>query len=178
MNFKKYSPFIIPIISLLLVLFLAFRWYNLRTQRDQNNLFQEVEIENLSEKDQIVIGAPDTSTVQLKPEDESLASGQVRYRFVDDRLLFSVSADLPQEEAVTYQVWISPKDEGFYQKAFVLTYSKGGYTGSASVSRDQLPLEVVVSREADSNDQEIEQELLRGLIVDDETNQEDGLGLE
>jgi hypothetical protein len=178
MNFKKYSPFIIPIISLFLVLFLAFRWYNLRTQRDQDNLFDEVEIENLTEEDQIVIGAPDASTIQLEPEDEDLASGQVRYRMIDDRMLFSVSADLPKDEAFTYQVWISPEEEDFYQKAFALTYSKGGYTGSASVSRDQLPLEVVVSRETDPDDQEIEQELLRGMIIDDETNQEDDLELE
>jgi hypothetical protein len=97
---------------------------------------------------------------------------------IDDRMLFSVSADLPKDEAFTYQVWISPEEEDFYQKAFALTYSKGGYTGSASVSRDQLPLEVVVSRETDPDDQEIEQELLRGMIIDDETNQEDDLELE
>lgn len=172
MNLKKYSPFIIPVISLLLVLFLAFRWYNLRTQRDQDNLFDEVEIENLTEEDQIVIGAPDTSTIQLDPEDEELVSGQVRYRLNDEKMLINVFAELPKDDSYTYQVWISPEDKDSLQKAFVLTYSKSGYTGGAAIPRDQLPLELIVSKEANPTDQEIEQELLRGMIIDDEITQD------
>ena len=164
MNLKKYYPFIIPVVSLLLVIFLAFRWYNLRTQRDKDLKFNEVKIENLTPQDQIVIGSPDTSTVSLKPENEELATGQVRYRIVDERVLFSVSADLAQIDKGAYQVWISTKDQVIFQKAFVLEYGKGGYVGSASVSKEQLPLEIIVSQELTVDDQIIEQELLRGVI--------------
>lgn len=170
MNFKKYSPFIIPAISLLLVLFLAFRWYNLRTQRDKDEQLQEVKIEDLTAEEEIVIGSPDTSTVQLEPENDDLVSGQIRYRLDENRVLFNVAADLPQDETVTYQVWVSSEDQEFFQKAFVLQYNKGGYTGSASLLRDELPLEIVVTREMNPGDQEIEQELLRGVIQDEDTD--------
>ncbi len=172
MNLKKYYPFIIPAISLFLVLFLAFRWYNLRIQRDNDLDTDGVDIEDLTEEDEIVIGTPDATTVTLEPEEEEPASGQVRYRLTDDRLLFSVAADLPKEEAALYQTWVSTDEQEAFQKAFTLEYSKGGYTGSASVSQDQLPLEIVVSRQSDPEVEEIERELLRGVIENDDLEKE------
>ena len=168
MNLKKYTPFIIPTISLLLVLFLAFRWYNLRTQRDNDLRFGEVEIEDLTEEEtEVVIGAPDTSTVELEAEDEQLAAGQVRYRIDDERVLFNVIAELPLDDSAIYQAWISTRDQEIFQRAFVLQLSKGGYMGSASISKEQLPLEIIVSRETESQPEEIGEELLRGEIQEE-----------
>jgi hypothetical protein len=168
MNLKKYTPFIIPTISLLLVLFLAFRWYNLRTQRDNDLRFGEIEIEDLTEEEtEVVIGAPDTSTVELEAEDEQLAAGQVRYRIDDERVLFNVLAELPLDDSAIYQAWISTRDQEIFQRAFVLQLSKGGYMGSASISKEQLPLEIIVSRETESQPEEIGEELLRGEIQEE-----------
>ena len=165
MNFKKYTPFIIPTISLLLVLFLAFRWYNLRTQRDADLRLDEVKIDNLpAEEAAIVVGSPEASTINLEPKDEELVSGQIRYHLANDRVLFNVVAELPYDDSVAYQVWLSPKDKETFSRGFVLSYGKGGYTGSASVSQDQLPLELIITKEIDATDDLEGEELLRGVI--------------
>ncbi len=163
MKLKKYYPFIFPTIALLLVLFLAFRWYNLRTKRQQEQEEQQVQIENLTEEemDQIVQGTDDVETVEL--EGGATASGQIRYDVKEDKVLFSVHANLEKLDQGQYQVWLQGADDQL-SKAFVLEYSKGGYMGSASVSLEDLPLEVVVSREMQSEDDTLEEEVLRGEI--------------
>ncbi|HQM15877.1 MAG TPA: hypothetical protein PLM16_01575, partial [Candidatus Woesebacteria bacterium] len=66
MKLKQYYPFVVPTISLALVLILAFRWYNLRTKRTAPTEITQVEIENLSQDDlKIIQGADDVSTVEL-----------------------------------------------------------------------------------------------------------------
>jgi hypothetical protein len=164
MKLKKYYPFIFPTIALLLVLFLAFRWYNLRTKRQQGQEEQQVEIENLTEEEmeQIVQGTDDVETVEL--EGGATASGQIRYDVKDERVLFSVNASLEKLEQGQYQVWLQRADAEQLSKAFVLDYGKGGYMGSASVSLEDLPLEVVVSREMQTEDDTLEEEVLRGEI--------------
>lgn len=164
MNLKKYYPFIVPAIALILVIFLAFRWYNLRTQR-QDMANEDIQIETLTEEEEreIVQGTEDVSTVPLESEVEEPIRGQVRYRVQDDRVLVNVSADLPQEEGV-YQVWVKPEDAEEPRAAFELTMNKGGYTGSGSLSADLLPLEVIVSQEMSPEDVTLETALLRGTI--------------
>jgi hypothetical protein len=167
MNFKKYYPFIVPTIALLLVIFLAFRWYNLRTQRDEGGDQTQVEIENLTEEEvDIVQGTDDVSTVPLEREGEQMVSGRVRYTIQDDRVLLNVSAELEQQEGMTYQVWIRPEGQDDAQKAFVLAYGKGGYVGSAALSTDKLPLEIIISEEMNAEDDQVETPLLRGMIED------------
>ncbi len=168
MNVKKYYPFIIPTIALLLVVVLAFRWYHLRTSRQNAEQDLDIQIENLTEEEmQIVRGTEDVSTVPLEPEEpEEFVAGQVRYKLQDDRLLVTINAELPQTDQ-TYQVWLQAEDADVPQKAFVLAYGKGGYMGSASLSTENLPLELIVSQETNVADMEIEQELLRGRIEAD-----------
>lgn len=165
MNVKKYYPFIIPTIALLLVVVLAFRWYHLRTSRQEAEQDLDIQIENLTEDEmQIVRGTEDVSTLPLEPEKpEEFVAGQVRYKVQDDRLLVTINAELPQIDQ-TYQVWFKAKDVEVPQKAFVLAYGKGGYMGSASLSAENLPLELIVSQETNAADMQIEQELLRGTI--------------
>ncbi len=162
-NLKKYYPYIFPAIALLLVLFLAFRWYNLRTQRDQTPTNGQVEIENLTpeEQEEIVQGANDTTTVNL--EGEATASGQVRYSVKDDRVVFSVSAALEKLTDGVYQVWVKPQDQEQH-KAFELDYGKGGYTGSAALAADNMPFEVILSKELNSADNQMEMVILRGKV--------------
>ena len=163
MNLKKYYPFIFPAIALIIVAFLAFRWYNLRTQRDQGPDQGEVQIENLTEEEQeIVQGTDGAETVDL--EGESGQTGEVRYSLSDNRVLFSVNANLEEVETGGYQVWLQPEGTDQIQKAFVLDRSKGGLMGSGAVSQDLLPFEVVVSREENLDDDSLEQEVLRTKI--------------
>jgi len=166
MQLKKYYPFIVPTIALLLVLFLAFRWYNLRTQRDADLDRTSVEIENLTADEiEIVRGTEDVSTVNLEAEDdEQLAIGHVRYKIQGDKVLLNVSAELQQLESGVYQVWLKTETASQAQKAFILAYGKGGYMGSAALTIEELPLEIIVSREINTIDDEIEVKLLRGLL--------------
>ncbi len=167
MNLKKYYPFIVPTIALLLVIFLAFRWYNLRTQRDDSSGQTQVEIENLTEEEvDIVQGADDVSTVPLESEGEQIVSGRVRYTIQDERVLLNVSAELEQQEANTYQVWIRPEGQDDAQKALILDYGKGGYIGSAALSTEKLPLEIIISEEMNAEDEQVEIPLLRGVVED------------
>ncbi len=165
MNLKKYYPFIVPAIALLLVIFLAFRWYNLRTQRQELGNGTNIEIETLTEEEEreIVQGTEDVSTVPLESEVEEPVRGQVRYRIQDERVLLSVSADLPQDEG-TYQVWVMPEDAEEPRAAFELNLNKAGFTGSGSLSADLLPLEVIISREMTPEDMTMEGALLRGTV--------------
>ncbi len=164
MKLKQYYPFIVPTISLLLVLFLAFRWYNLRTQRDMKADITDVEIETLTPEElQIVQGTDDVSTVELEPEAEEPVIGQVRYRVEDDRVLITVSADLPTLESSYYQVWLAAEDKQ-PQLAFRLQSTKAGHLGSASVRTDQLPLEVIVTDQMNVGEEEVGRQILRGLI--------------
>lgn len=174
MKLKQYYPFIVPTISLLLVLFLAFRWYNLRTQRDSEADITQVEIESLTQEElQIVQGTEDVNTVELEPEPEEPALGQVRYRLEDDRVLVTVSADLPELKESYYQVWFASQEKQ-PQQAFRLELTKAGYLGSASISKDELPLEVIVTDQSNTDENEVGRQLLRGEIqAENEGDQEE-----
>ncbi len=164
MKLKQYYPFIVPTISLLLVLFLAFRWYNLRTQREMDADITDVEIETLTQEElQIVQGTEDVSTVELEPEPEEPVVGQVRYRVEDERVLITVSADLPELDDSYYQVWLAA-EERQPQQAFRLQSTKAGHLGSASIPTDRLPLEVIVTDQTGVGEDEVGRQILRGMI--------------
>lgn len=162
---KKFYPFILPTIALAIVAALAFRWYNLRTQRDgEITPFGEgVEIENLSEveAERVMKGVGDFETAPLSGTGE--VQGQVRYELKDDKVNFSVNADLPELEEGQYQVWLQDVEGTSRSKAFVLKMGKGGYMGSAALDASKRPFEVVVSMEK-TDDSVIEEEILKGMV--------------
>jgi hypothetical protein len=164
---KKVLPFVFPVAALLIVLFLAYRWYGQRTERSGNlgPAGEGVEIEELSdaERDQIMRGAGDYETVNLSTGEGQTANGKVRYEVKNDKVNFSINADLEDLEMGTYQVWLKKPDSEEMSKAFVLEVGKGGYMGTGSVSVEELPLEVVVTREL-NNDNTPEDVVLRGTI--------------
>jgi hypothetical protein len=149
---KDILPFVFPLAALLLVGVLAVRWYNLRNQQvGQVSEFAEgVEIENLSEseREKVMRGAGDGELVNLQKEtDDETVMGELRYELGDDKVLFTVNATLPELTEGMYQVWLKDVDSDSMKKAFVLEMGKGGYTGSASISKDTVPFEVIVSKE-------------------------------
>jgi len=159
---KKIYPYIFPAVALLFVLFLLFRWYSLRTQREgMTSLLNEgVVIQELSSSD-MMMGVGDFDTVMLQGEDPTHL-GEVRYEVEDGELQFSVSASLPTLASGSYQVWLRQEDD-VQRRAFKLEYAKGGFMGSASIDASTLPLEVVVSMES-LDDDILEEVLLTGMI--------------
>lgn len=162
---KKALPFVFPVAALLLVAFLAFRWYGQRTQPtgEISEFGEGVEIEELSgaELDKVMKGAGDYKTVTLEGSAEAM--GTVRYEVEDGKVRFSVSADLPTITAGQYQVWLKATDSEAIRKAFVLEDSKSGFMGSAAISEETLPFEVLVTREM-SDDNTPEDVVLRGVL--------------
>ncbi len=163
---KQFLPFIFPSAAIALVVILAFRWYRLRNDQigKISEFAQGVEIEDLTaaERSSTLSDVKDVQTVELTSDDE-LAMGEIRYELDDDKVKFSVTAALPQEDGVKYQVWLKEVDGPAIRKAFALTMLKGGYSGSAAISAETLPFEVVVSKET-VNDNLMEQILLRGVL--------------
>jgi len=164
-QFKRYLPYVFPVIALIIVLLLLFRWYSMNTQRqgDITPFGEGVEIENLSEDEarQSLRGVGDYKSVDL--EGESDAMGQIRYEIVDDKVKFTVFANLPDLNAGFYQVWLREKGGAAIRQAFRLEPGKGGYMGSAAISADVLPFEVVVSQEM-TPDNALEKVVMQGVI--------------
>jgi len=161
---KKFYPYLFPAVALLFVLFLLFRWYNLKTQREglTSLLSDGVKIEELdpSEAANLLKGASDYQTTELKGEGVNM--GEVRYEIKDGKMLFTVNAILPKLDAGYYQVWLEEVTGEDRRKALVLEYLKGGYMGSAAINAETLPFEVVVTREntTDSTGEVV----LKGLV--------------
>jgi len=160
---KKYLPFVFPLVALLVVMFLAYNWYTMRTNRPgQVSTFGEgVEIEDLTGKDSVLKGSSDYKKVTLLGDTE--ATGEIRYEIKDGKVRFSVIADLPELTAGEYQVWLKDVNSEAVRKAFVLEMSKGGYMGSAAIDESTLPFEVVVSKEV-RPDAMVEQVILKARL--------------
>src|SRR3990172_5391639 len=163
---QKVYPYIFPAVALLFVLFLLFRWYNLRTQREgmTSLLNEEVTIDELTneEEQNLMLGAGDYQAAELTGEDPTML-GEVRYEVTGGELLFSVNATLPLISNDRYQVWLRQTEGAAQRKAFALSYTKAGYIGSGAVDSGTLPLEVVISRET-TDDTLLEEVLLTGTI--------------
>ena len=163
---KKYLPYIFPTLAILIVIFLVFRWYRLNTQPqgDITQFGEGVEIENLSpqEVQEVMNSASDYETKDLNVVDQA-ASGQVRYEIKDGKVRFSIYAALPEISEGQYQVWLRDLSGQSMRKAFVLEATKSGFMGSAAISDEVLPFEIVVSYELRPDD-EIEKIVLTKVM--------------
>ncbi|MBU0974112.1 hypothetical protein KKD03_00215 [Patescibacteria group bacterium] len=161
---KKYTPYIFPLVVLSVVFLLVFRWYSMRTQRMDENLFAEgVEIENLSEDEMAksISGVGDYNNVDLTSSSAD-ALGIVRYELKDDKVRFSVMANLPESEN-EYRVWLKEVDGDNMREVFTLVPGKGGYIGSAALPSELLPFEIIVSEEVSAEGAK-EANVLRGVL--------------
>lgn len=169
---KKYTPYIFPLVVLSVVFLLVFRWYSMRTQRLEPDTFAEgIEIENLSEDEMAnsINGVGDYQEVNLTSSDEN-SQGEIRYEIKDDKVRFSVMANLPESDQ-EYKVWLKEVDGDAIREGFVLIPGKGGYVGSAALPAELLPFEVIVSEEANAEDVS-ESSVLNGVIQAEEVTEE------
>lgn len=163
---KKIYPYILPGIALLLVMFLAYRWYTARNTSNAGKLADfaaGTELSDLSEADMNSLKKPakDLNTVELQGDPDT--RGEIRYEIKDGKVNFSVNADLPEQKGGAYQVWLKEMNGDKKKKAFVLVSSKSGWMGSAAISADTLPFEVVVTDEK-TNDETMERTILKGVV--------------
>lgn len=163
---KKYTPYVFPLIVLGIIFVLVFRWYSLRAERSEYALLGEgVEIENLSQDEMVksIRGVGDYETVELESADsESTDTGVIRYELRDEKVRFSVMANLP-EPTTEYHVWLRSADGTAMREVFTLVEGKGGYLGSAALPADLLPFEMFVSESSDAKTA-TENYVLRGSV--------------
>ncbi len=170
---KKFLPFLFPLIALIIVFVLIFRWYNDQTSSKQGKIpdFADgTSVEQLAPADSTKLkkGAKDTSSVEMKGSQNQ--SGEIRYEIRDGKVMFTVIATVPPAKDAHYQVWLQAVNGSSKKKAFTLSVEKGGYVGSGSISADTLPFEVVVSLEK-NDDNELELPILRGVIQKENPSQ-------
>jgi hypothetical protein len=94
------------------------------------------------------------------------AVGELRYQIKDDKLSFTVTANLPNSKE-EYAVWLTDSSGEAKKRVFNLKYSKAGYIGSAMVSDDVLPVKVSISK---ASDLMLEDILLQAEILKPEAN--------
>ena len=147
---QKYTPYVFPLVVLGVVLLLVLRWYTLRAERSEYALLGEgVTIENLSQEEMVnsIKGVGDYESIDLASEDLN-SNGVVRYELKEDKVRFSVMANLPAP-TVAYHVWLRSTDGTAMRKVFTLVEGKGGYIGSAALPSELLPFEMIVSESTD-----------------------------
>lgn len=160
-KFKKFTPYIFPLLAFAFVVFMFIRWYSTRVAEEGASLLSnDLEITTLTqeEEESIIRGTTDFSTAEMMAVGE--ASGEIRYQLVENKLNFTVTANLPESNEA-FAVWLKEIDGDAKKKVFTLSYSKAGFIGSASVPAEVLPIEVIVSTESDLL---LEDALLRGII--------------
>ncbi len=169
---KKYTPYIFPLVVFGIIFMLVFRWYTLRSERMEYSILGEgVEIENLSQEEMVksIQGVGDYDSVDLTSENPE-NNGVIRYEVKDDKVRFSVMANLP-EPTTEYRVWLKETDGTAMREVFTLTPGKGGYIGSAALPSELLPFEVIVSESADAK-MAAEENVLSGTIDATESEME------
>lgn len=172
---KKILPFLFPLTSLAIVMFLAFRWYSNRTDRGNITPFAEnITIEELTTEDSAMAlrGVGDFETVEMSNEDDSVADGQIRYEIKDGKVRFSVITNVEDSPSNSYQVWLKDPNSAAVRRAFQLTYLKGGMSGTAAIDASTLPFEVIVSMD-EAGATVPSQVILRGLIEAQEAQSEE-----
>lgn len=159
---KSVLPYVLPILSLALVSFMFFRWYRARTAQTPNDFLnsEDFQVQTLptQQQEQLVKGTTDFDAVKM--EASGTASGEIRYQVTDDSLNFSVTANLP-DSPEDYAVWLRTPGTDARRHIFNLQKEKAGYIGSASVSTQVLPVEIVVTK---ASDLMLDDVLLRGTI--------------
>lgn len=169
---KKLLPFLFPLTSLAIVMFLAFRWYSNRTDRGNITPFAEnVTIEELTteETSMALRGVGDFKTIEMVGE--GAETGKVRYEINEGKVKFSVTANLENSQDENYQVWLKDPNSEAIRKAFTLEYLKGGLSGTAAISAETLPFEIIVSKDSVESDQPSEV-ILKGLVEAEEAVEE------
>ncbi len=168
---KKYLPFVFPALALLVVMFLAYRWYQSRTAdfTKPPAITEGAQIDELSTQELTRLqNTPPKDLTTVKLEGKGDASGEVRYELRDGKVFLSLTANLPMLASLEeYQVWVSKLTaDGTLtgaQKAFVLEDGKSGYMGSASLPEDMLPLMISVKKTSPRDI--VGEEILKGSIA-------------
>jgi hypothetical protein len=150
-------PYLFPLLAIVFVTVMFARWYQGKTAEAPKALLDtQLEIAALTEAEQssLIRGTADYKMVAMTGTEG--AYGEVRYQVSEDKLVFSVTANL-DSAASKYAVWMMSPDGQLSKHMFDLVASKAGLVGSAAITTEVLPARLVV---APASDLELEQIIL------------------
>lgn len=142
-------PYLFPLLAVVLVVVMFARWYKGQTAEAPVSLLDsQLEVESLPAQvqDSVIKGASDYQMLNMSGSEQAV--GEVRYQIKDDKLSFTVTANLPSDQE-EYAVWLADQNTEAKKRVFNLKYSKAGYVGSAVISAEVLPVKVLVSKASD-----------------------------
>lgn len=142
-------PYLFPLIAIIFVVIMFARWYKGKTNESPVSLLDsKLQVESLPADVQssIIKGATDYKMLDMRGVDKAV--GEVRYQIKDEKLSFTVTANLPESKE-EYSVWLADVNGDARKRVFNLVYSKAGYVGSAMVPANILPVKVVVAKASD-----------------------------
>lgn len=147
---KKYLSIGLPLVAILVIGFFAFRWYRERTAERLNvpEVTAGTEIENLSNSELEALaqqqkGLGNFKVLTMASEVEE-GQGEIRYEIKDDRVLFTVIANLDTHNHQTYQLWLKEALGTEFTASKLLVENKGGLQASTMVAVEKLPIMIEV----------------------------------
>ena len=156
-EFVKYLPFLLPVLAIIVMIFLAWRWYAMQTKTEVMvpPTSPKIEIESLNSDDQALLtqlskgqGDYQTTKMTIVNANETIGIATLRYEIQEDITLVSIFADLESlGEEEKYQVWLSPAGTDEWQPSDLLVLQKAGYIASLAVKTEVLPMKIKITRE-------------------------------
>ena len=143
---KKYTPYFLVLLVVIILGILFYRWRAANRPTPQISP-EGISVESLTEDEtqSLVKGTQDYHEVSLESSSPEPVMGSVRYFIKDGQLKFSAITQLSPKENVDYVLWVRSLNSGEFKQVARLELVKGGMIGSGSLSAEALPLEVVVS---------------------------------
>lgn len=141
-------PYLFPLIAIVFVGVMFARWYKGKTaETPVSMLDSQLQVESLPSdvQNDIIKGA---TGYEMQEMQGASGAGELRYQIKDNKLTFTVTANLPESEE-EYAVWLADLDGNSKKRVFNLVYSKAGYVGSAVVDASVLPVKVIVVKASD-----------------------------
>lgn len=149
---KKFLPYILPALAVILVVVFAVRWYKNRTATplDAPEVSAGAEIEELSVSE--LESLENMSRGLGKYESTKLASdqadtnstGEVRFEKKDNKVYFTVTANLPEIVAGNYQLWLKTAGSDQFVPSKPLTLGKAGLIAATALAQENLPVTLEV----------------------------------
>lgn len=167
---KKSLSYVLPLLALLVLGLLAFRWLSNKpgngTIPETAESAEGIEINDVTGDQAKPQGIADMESTKLTSPStvKTPEQGEVRYgKTSDDKTRFTISADLPElkDKKEFYQLWI--EGEKGRKKAMKLSFEKGGYMAEGNLSSEFKQVKVIISKEK-NDDAELEEVQLEGTI--------------
>ncbi|MDO5561383.1 MAG: hypothetical protein Q4G02_01245 [bacterium] len=156
---KKFLPFILPALAVILVVVFAYRFYQQRTAErlptpevTAGAEIEELSVAELEALEKMGRGVGNYETAKMTGDQ---GNGEIRFEKKNDKVYFTVTANLPESKE-DYKLWLKQADAEKFVASKALTLGKAGLIAATAADANTLPLTVEVRLQ--------EQVVLRGEV--------------